>query len=532
MKINLKLTFILLELIIIVLAKEEKQITKITITTREDEINEEDSKEEEKASQKNNTKKNETEKEKGVLVPPHRNYGAESTTEKMIAEAKKNAKETTTEKSLTLAVPYQDNEDYIICPMGFGTPVNFVPLQVETTSYKTWVSSVLNEDNPSIFSYNIKESKTGEETGEWDTVVDEEGTISGNVIYDTAYIGKYKIDKFKFIEGVEYEDDFKDFKNGKLGLGNCQYANKEDKEYCLLQRLKDNGSIERRRFSLREISDTHGELVIGDIASTSKERDYPLLNVVNEETYDDIEDDEFKMSWLTKISHVLFRNNEEDIKKIFDNNIQIKDGLASFDSSCHYIEAPYSYIDAFEEQLFDIYYDNACRKVNRDGTYMFLCEIERFDKIKDQNKNLSFIIVLDGYGYEIPLNFLFEKTSKDDYEFFVHFKDFEQNIWNLGHPFFHHYTIIFDQDNQEIGIDGQLIYNLQDETEAALKKKKSGGFWKIFFLILLGLLLLIGLFYIARKLGIKSRIDKGISPSLVDNESADDLSFQPGQNVH
>ena len=163
---------------------------------------------------------------------------------------------------------------------------------------------------------------------------------------------------------------------------------------------------------------------------------------------------------------------------------------------------------------------------------MFLCEIERFDKIKDQNKNLSFIIVMDGYGYEIPLNFLFEKTSKDDYEFFVHFKDFEQNIWNLGHPFFHHYTIIFDQDNQEIGIDGQLIYNLQDETEAALKKKKSGGFWKIFFLILLGLLLLIGLFYIARKLGIKSRIDKGISPSLVDNESADDLSFQPGQNVH
>jgi hypothetical protein len=238
------------------------------------------------------------------------------------------------------------------------------------------------------------------------------------------------------------------------------------------------------------------------------------------------------MSWLTKVSHVLFRNNNDNIKKIFDNNIHLPDGLASFDSSCHYIEAPYSYIDAFEEQMFDLYYDNACRKVNRDGTYMFLCEKNRYEKIKDQNKNLSFIIVMNGYGYEIPMNFLFEKTSMDDYEFFVHFKDYEQNIWNLGHPFFHHYTIIFDQDNQEIGIDGKLIYNLQEETEAALKKKESGSFWKIFFLILLGLLIIIGLFYIARKIGIQKRINAGVDASLVDNEDNDDLSFNPGQNIN
>ena len=88
---------------------------------------------------------------------------------------------------------------------------------------------------------------------------------------------------------------------------------------------------------------------------------------------------------------------------------------------------------------------------------------------------------MNGYGYGIPMNFLFEKMSVDDYEFFVHFKEYEQNICNLGHPFFRHYTIIFDQENQEIGIDGKLIYNLKEETEAALKKKKSGSFWKIFF---------------------------------------------------
>ena len=100
------------------------------------------------------------------------------------------------------------------------------------------------------------------------------------------------------------------------------------------------------------------ELVIGDIAETAKEKDYPLLNVINEEAYSDIEDDQFKMGWITKISYVLFHNEGDDLKNIYKNNFQIPEGLASFDSSSHYIEAPYSFINNFEEQMFDIYYDN------------------------------------------------------------------------------------------------------------------------------------------------------------------------------
>ena len=85
--------------------------------------------------------------------------------------------------------------------------------------------------------------------------------------------------------------------------------------------------------------------------------------------------------------------------------------------------------------------------------------------MKNKIKDLNLVFVLDGNGFEIPLEFLFEQTKENDYEFFVHFKDFEQNIWNLGHPFFHFFTIIFDQDNQEIGIDGKKIYFLKQETE-------------------------------------------------------------------
>ena len=161
------------------------------------------------------------------------------------------------------------------------------------------------------------------------------------------------------------------------------------------------------------------------------------MNVLNEQGYNDIEDEQYKMGWLTKISYILFRKNNEDIKTIFKNNIHLPEGIASFDSSSHYIEAPYSYINSFEEQLFDVYYDNACRKVNKDGVYMFLCDKERYENLVENNKNLSMILVMNGYGYDIPMNLLFEQVSKEDYEFFVHFKDLEQNIWNLGHPFFH-----------------------------------------------------------------------------------------------
>ena len=486
---------------------------------------------------KEEQEKKERERKKKELEEKERNQksSGESESEKAIREARSNVKQKTSDKFLILTAPYQDNEDYIIAPLGLGTPVNFAPLQIDTTSYKSWVSSVKNEQNPSVFNYNVKESETGEESGEWDTVIDEEGTISGNVLYDKAYLGKFEIDHFKFIEAVEFEDDFHDFRNGKLGLGNCHYAEKDDLEYCLIQRLKDNGSIDRRIFSIREYSDTHGELVIGDVTSVSKEKDYPLLPLIDKDDYDDIEDDEFKMGWITKISHVIFRNNsssDNNLKKIFKNNIHIEDGLASFDSSSHYIEAPYSYINEFEEKMFEQYYPNVCRKVNDDGTYMFLCDKKRFEEVRNINKDLTFIIVMDGNGFEIPMDFLFEQTRQNDYEFFVHFKDYEQNIWNLGHPFFHHYTIIFDQDNQEIGIDGEKIYSLKDETEAELNSHKSGGWWKILLLVLLGLLILAAIFWIMRKKGINMRLDNGINPSLVDNESVDDLSLNPSQNVN
>ena len=328
---------------------------------------------------------------------------------------------------------------------------------------------------------------------------------------------------------MEFEN-FNDYKFGKLGLGNCHYADLDKKEFCFLERLKENGSIERRLFSLRELSDTHGELVIGDISEISKENDYPLLSVIGQEQYEDIEDDEFKMGWITKMSHILIHDNNNNVKNIFENNINIE-GFVSFDSSCHYIEAPYSYINIFQEKLFDKYFENYCRKVNDENTYMFLCSKDKFDQMKEKIKELNLVFVMNGNGFEIPLEFLFEQTRENDYEFFVHFKDFEQNIWNLGHPFFHFFTIIFDQDNQEIGIDGKNIYFLKEETQKALEANNKSSIWKIILLVLIGFCICALIFYIMRNKGILIKKNRG--DKIIDKESnfdGDDIDMNPTSN--
>ena len=520
---------ILLGLIVFISTKKTKFTTEIKITSNEEEEEQQEnsqnknntSSEEESDKEKNNESDNEKEKEKEKVKIEPTDPIREKTKIKRIIPPN---------KYTVIQAPYQENEDYIITPVGFGTPVNFIPLQIETTSYKSWVlSSTLHKKNSQTFSYDKTASTTSEEPGDWDTVVDQAGTISGNILYDKLYFDKFEINHYKFIEAVEFEN-FNDYKYGKLGLGNCHYADLDKKEFCFLERLKENGSIERRIFSLRELSDTHGELVLGDVSEISKEKDYPLLKVIGKEQYEDIEDDEFKMSWITKISHMLIHDNNIDVKKIFENNINIE-GLVSFDSSSHYIEAPNSYIDLFQEKLFDKYFENHCRKVYDENTYMFLCNKKNFENMKDKIRELNLVFVLDGNGFEIPLEFLFEETKENDYEFFIHFKDFEQNIWNLGHPFFHFFTIIFDQDNQEIGIDGKKIYFLKQETENALEAKNKCSTWKIILLVFIGFCICALICYYMRNQGILIKMNRG--DKIIDKESVcdgDDIDMNPTSN--
>lgn len=442
---------------------------------------------------------------------------------------------------ITLNLPYQDNEDYIISPLGLGLPPTFVPVQIDTTSYKTWVASSDCEHElcPKVFTYSKDESKSAVDEGDSDEVADEEGTVYGNVVKDQIFFNDYRVDDLKFIEVNEYDDDFTDFTNGKLGLGFCEYASEDDKGFCLMNKLKNKRLILDNVFSLKEASDTHGELVIGDITETMKGKDYVKLPIANKEQYEEIEDDIFKMSWLTNISHVIFRDisnkkeDEEGNPELYINALATSDqGVASLDSSSHYIEAPLSYIYEFEEKFFQKYFPNCCRQVYANGAYMFYCEAAKFDTFP---KTVSIVLVLNGVGFEINSDLLFEKINYVDYEFFVHFKDFEQDTWNLGHPFFHSYAISFDADKKEIGVfneEDKFIFKDIDVDKLPLPAESASSGWGKYILIaLLGVGVLAAVFYLLRRFGIKLKLRKGVDPSLVDNESADDMSFNAGNIV-
>ena len=43
-----------------------------------------------------------------------------------------------------MEIPYQYNEDYIISPLGLGTTA---PVQIDTTTFKTWLASANKEEN-------------------------------------------------------------------------------------------------------------------------------------------------------------------------------------------------------------------------------------------------------------------------------------------------------------------------------------------------------------------------------------------------
>ena len=259
---------IFLGLIVLITTKKIKYKTEIKISTKENEekeVEKEIEKETEKETDlltdsisdtdinnKNGTSlESEEEEEEKQIIDNEENKEKEKNVENEIQKEKEKEKESEPDtksiiipedKYIKIEAPYQENEDYIITPVGFGSPINFIPLQIETTSYKSWViSSTLNEKSSSLFSYNKISSKTFEDTNEWDTVVDLEGSISGNIIYDKIALDKFVLNRFKFIEAIEFEN-FNDYKLGKLGLGNCEYADDINKEYCLLYQLKKEGN--------------------------------------------------------------------------------------------------------------------------------------------------------------------------------------------------------------------------------------------------------------------------------------------------
>ena len=160
--------------------KEEEKRKQKEKQKQKEEEEKQKQKEEEKQKQKEKEKEKEEEKnEDENEEEDETNNQDKSQSEKPLKSTENQTKKKylPSDQYTIFYLPYQKNEDYIITPLGFGTPTKFIPVQVDTTTYKTCVISNEIEKNFN-FSYNIKNSTTAKETGEWDSVIDDEGILS------------------------------------------------------------------------------------------------------------------------------------------------------------------------------------------------------------------------------------------------------------------------------------------------------------------------------------------------------------------
>lgn len=70
-----------------------------------------------------------------------------------------------------------------------------------------------------------------------------------------------------------------------------------------------------------------------------------------------------------------------------------------------------------------------------------------------KNKNLALSFVLQGFSYSLPLENLFEPGAKDgEMDLLIKIIDDEDAIWTLGYPFLNQFLMIFNMEDDQVGI--------------------------------------------------------------------------------
>ena len=129
-------------------------------------------------------------------------------------------------------------------PVTFGSNQEVFDIQVDTTTSETWIPSYKTTLN--VKKYNISKSSTGIKTNKTFEVEDEDGDVRGKACYDTIKVGDITLEHFGFVQVDEFEYQFKDYPQGKLGLG---FKQEHGEDFNFIGRLKKKNLIEKEIFA-------------------------------------------------------------------------------------------------------------------------------------------------------------------------------------------------------------------------------------------------------------------------------------------
>ena len=357
------------------------------------------------------------------------------------------------------------NKNYYTVPLKVGTPEKTFNVQLDTSVSTSWLPSVKCKNCAlSTTFYNESESTTScNPSKEEIELEDEDGDVEGNRIDDDISLNGYKLKGFSFIQALELDDDFRDHYDGKLGLG---YRGELGKNFNILDKLKKEKLISKRIFTINQIDDKKGLLFIGDTSA----RKYTFCNITSGEDLDDI----YKESWVCDLTHVgIFDNNEGISNKLEDYTI-VSDGKVDFDSAYEYIAVPIHYKQIIDELLTKANLICTTNEKEIKETKKKLKELKKNENYKDKlvdkfndeeisiicktserelsKKALSLSFVLQGNVYSIPIDTLFSQLEEGKMEMKIKYIDDEDAIWTFGYPFMNQFLMIFNMEDNHIGI--------------------------------------------------------------------------------
>ena len=336
----------------------------------------------------------------------------------------------------TISLSYDKDNGFYTIPVAFGSKGEVFDVQVDTTTSETWIPSP--KTTVKVKKYNITQSSTGKRTNKTFEIEDEDGDVRGKACYENIKVGDMSLDHFGFVLVDEFEYNFKDFPQGKLGLG---YKQEHGVDFNFIGKLKQNKLIDKEVFSIDSESK---ELIIGDLPTKYKNQLYTTCAV--SETND--LDDEYRQAWSCELTHIFFnidkrKKNKKNLDYAFEAHARV-----TFDSAYPYISIPKRHLRDFKQNFMNTYFNNSyIEKKDGDATY-FVCT----DESLILNANIAFI--MEGYAYIIPSDKLFQENDDGQYEMLIRFYKENDNIFSFGEPFLNFFTLVYDYEEQEVGFYG------------------------------------------------------------------------------
>ena len=378
-------------------------------------------------------------------------------------------------------------------------------VQIDTTSSISWVPSTAAKSN--ITSYlnisNYYKSKIPFDKQKNETIllVDEDGDVQGEIREDTLSIGyneEIKLNNFIFLGVTFYDKLFKDYPNGKLGLGyKTLYGNNSN----ILKLSYNQTKINKTIFTLEQ-----NKLYFGEIPE--KLNNYPSssCNITDSNELDD----EYRNGWICSLTHIIIGK----LDQTFEDSIDISPSKITFDSAFNYISIPKKFYDIFLNNLFN-------------NELKGICTFNEFENIEiniicnksNLFKNIYLTFIIDGFGYVINLNDLTKKLDNGKILLLIKFKFENDNIWSFGLPFIKLYTIVFNGEKNIVELYGGEREDFFEEWDKWREHVSSNQENERRMLFIVGCIVVCFMFFLVVFFEIwKCKNKKNVNASLIFNE--------------